>query len=104
MKTDVLYSASLPALKDVRGGMNIQTTQTFSCSTFQGDHSSGVIKGTFVCAGAQQNPGTAGTSPTGTGVSSSTATKKAAAGRFEVNTPVVMGSAVIVGGLLQLSL
>jgi len=101
----VFTNASLPALKDVRGGFNLQTTQQFDCSNFASDHSSSIIKGTYVCSGAQANPGTLGSKPTGTAAGSSpSATKKAAAGHFEVNVPLVMGIASVAGGLLHLSL
>lgn len=97
---------NLPALSDVRGGFNMQTSATFSCSAFDDAHSNGVIKGTYVCAGKQAKPGTAGSSPTSTGSSaSSTSSGKGAAGRgFEVNVPAMVGIVSVVAGLLHLTL
>lgn len=68
----------------------------FSCSNFDKAHDSQVIKGTYVCAKGQSNPGTAGSSPSPSG------TAKSAAGRFEVSQPMVMGGSVVLAGLLAL--
>lgn len=93
-------SVSLPALSDVRGGFNMQSSSPdFSCSSFDSAHSNQVIKGTYVCAPGQSNPGTAGSKPTSTGSSS---TKSGAAGHFEVNQPMVMGGSSVVAALLAL--
>lgn len=94
---------SLPALTDVRGGFNMQTSGTLDCSKFKDDQSQGVIKGTFVCQGNQEKPGTAGSTPTSTS-SGSSASHTGAAGRFEVNIPAMVGIASVVAGLLHLTL
>ncbi|KAI9855539.1 MAG: hypothetical protein M1824_006041 [Vezdaea acicularis] len=49
----------LPALTEVYGGFNLQSSGNFSCSAFDKDHSNGVIRGTYTCKGDLQNPGTA---------------------------------------------
>jgi len=84
----------------------MQTSATFSCTPFDDAHSNGVIKGKYVCAGKQENPGTAGSTPTSTGSSSSsTSSGKGAAGRgFEVNVPAMVGIVSVVAGLLHLTL
>jgi len=69
----------------------------FSCSGFDNAHNNQVIKGTYVCAKGQSNPGTAGSSPQPSGSST-----KSAAGRFEVSQPMVMGGSFVVAGLLAL--
>jgi len=104
-------SVALPALADVRGGFNMQSSAPLDCSPFQKDKSNSVIKGTFQCAGTQKKPGGKGTKATGTGVvtaggSSATSTgsaKKSAAGRFDVNVAAVLGLSSVVAALLHLS-
>jgi hypothetical protein len=61
----------MPALKDCRGGFNIQSTSSsLDCSAFNKEHGpSSVIKGTYKCSGNITNPGnigTAGTAGSGT--------------------------------------
>jgi len=72
----------------------------FSCSGFDNAHQSQVIKGTYVCAKGQSNPGTAGSTPT----SGNSPSKTGAAGHFEVNQPVVVGGSSLIVGLLSLFL
>jgi len=95
---------SLPALTDVRGGFNMQSSGSLDCSAFNTDHSSGVIKGTYVCSGQVVQPGTAGSTPTTTSGSGSQPTKKGAAGRFEANIPAMVGVVSVIAGLLHLTL
>ncbi|KAF2086140.1 GPI-anchored cell wall organization protein Ecm33 [Saccharata proteae CBS 121410] len=81
---------SMPNLTDVRGGFNIQSSEDIddTCSEFSDMHGSGkVIKGEYQCAGSQNNPGGADTTPTGTS-SGSSSTKTGAAGRMEVSAGV----------------
>ena len=96
-------SVSLPAIADVRGGFNLQTSATFDCSAFQTDSSNGVIKGTYVCAGKQANPGTAG-SPTSTSSSASPTKSGDANSQRNVNAMVVVGFSAVVAGMLHWSL
>jgi len=73
-----------PALKDVRGGFNLQTTAQFDCTNFD-KLDGGVVKGKFVCSGAVTNPGTEGTDPEtdgGGGSNGGGSGKKNAAGRL----------------------
>lgn len=73
--------ASFPALKDVRGGLNLQTTEEFNCDSFD-KLKGGAVKGTYLCQGAVVNPGTEGTTPTTTGGGSGSTGKPNAAGRL----------------------
>ena len=57
--TNIDDSVELPALTEVYGGFNLQSSGNFSCSAFDKDHSNGVIRGTYTCKGDLQNPGTA---------------------------------------------
>ncbi|KAI9796901.1 MAG: hypothetical protein M1835_002742 [Candelina submexicana] len=93
---------SLPALNDVRGGFNMQSSGdiTNACSAFKKNQDNSVIKGTYVCSGKQAKPGTAGTTPTSSGGGSS---PTGAAGHFAVNVPIVMGLSSILAGLFSFS-
>ena len=94
-------SVTLPALSDVEGAFNLQSTQNIDsdCSTFQSI--SGVnapIKGKFTCAGSQSNPGGAGTTPTqGTGASST-----GAASALEVSSGAVFGLTGVLAAMMGL--
>jgi hypothetical protein len=81
----------------------MQSSGSLDCTAFDNDHSSGVIKGTYVCSGQVVKPGTAGSTPTTTG-SGSQSTKKGAAGRFEANVPAMVGVVSVIAGLLHLTL
>ncbi|GAM82836.1 hypothetical protein ANO11243_008220 [Dothideomycetidae sp. 11243] len=72
-------NVTLPALKNVQGACNLQSTADISstCTTFNNLHSSGTIQGKVTCAGKESNPGGLGSSPS----SSSTSTQKGEAGR-----------------------
>ncbi|KZF25673.1 hypothetical protein L228DRAFT_236746 [Xylona heveae TC161] len=100
-------SVALPALNDVRGGFNMQSSGQLDCSQFDKDHSNQVIKGTYTCKGLQAHPQTKGSgsssggSSTSSGTSPSSTGKKSAAGRFEVNVAAVMGLSMIAGLLLS---
>lgn len=84
-------NVSLPALKDVKGGFNMQSTSTLDCSTFDSDHTSKIIKGTYVCEGTLAKAGTAGSTPTSTssGSSSSSSSKSGAVSQAEMNMAAV---------------
>lgn len=89
-------SVTLPALTDVAGGFNMQTSGQFDCSPFQNYKTNQVIKGTFTCAGSESKPGTAGTTPSST--STSTA-KKGAAGQLQVNVLTMVGVPALMCGI-----
>ncbi|GAB7342070.1 hypothetical protein MBLNU457_g0352t1 [Dothideomycetes sp. NU457] len=82
-------NVSLPALTDVKGAFNLQSSADISniCSNFRSlSGQNNVIKGTFTCAGEQSHPGGAGTKPSGTATgsgSSSSSTGKSAAVNYK---------------------
>lgn len=52
----------MPALNDVRGGFNMQTTSTeFSCNPFDDAQNKEVIKGVYSCRSGEKDPGRLGT-------------------------------------------
>ncbi|KAK6358835.1 hypothetical protein TWF696_000015 [Orbilia brochopaga] len=84
--------AEFPAVKDIRGGFNLQTTAEFDCDGLSSLKST--VKGKYVCSGAVTNPGTEGTTPTTGNGGSGSSGKKNSAGRFTVSkslaaTPVL---------------
>ena len=99
--TDFL-SVSLPALADVKGAFNMQSSGTLDCSAF--DKLSGnnnVIKGKYQCAGSQKNPGGANTTPTSSG-SSSSKTNAATAPVYVVSTANLIGFTGVIAAMLGL--
>lgn len=98
-----ILRVDLPALKEVKGGFNMQSTGNFSCSSF--DNIKSTVKGSFTCKSATANPttsdGSSGTTGSSTSSSaSSTATKKSAASVVDVNLSVIAITAVF-GAMLQ---
>ena len=97
------HRVDLPNLSQVRGAFNLQTSAEFDCKPFDdAKKKKGIIKGKYVCAGAQIKPGGAGTKPSGTKSSSASGTN--AADALNVNMPALVGSTSFVAGLLQLLL
>lgn len=99
----ILLSLTLPALKDVRGGFNMQTTSsTFNCAPFQGEAGmNNVIKGVFNCQVGKSNPDP-NSSGTATGSSgSSSSTSKSSASNFDPTTPLT-GLGALVAALLMI--
>ena len=94
------HRASLPALKDVRGGANLQTSSsTFDCSPFQQDKTNSVIKGLFTCAISQTNPNT---NPNGaTSGSGASSTGKSSAASFDPSAPL-SGLGALLAALLMI--
>lgn len=91
----------LPALTNVKGGFNVQSTAQIDCSGFQSEAGSGkVIQGTFICK-TTADATTLGSSTTSGSSSTATSTKGAAVS-YGVNEGL-MGLSVI-GGLLQMLL
>jgi len=94
--------ASLPGLKDVRGGLNIQTTSsTFDCTPFNNDKSDSVIKGVFNCEIGKANPNTNPTATAGGSSSSSSSTSKSSANSFDPSTPLT-GLGALLAALLMI--
>jgi len=94
----------LPDLSNVKGGFNMQSTNQIDCSSYQSQHSSGVIQGTFTCktTADAQSSGTSSSGGSSTSSSGSSTTSKAAAVSYGVSDGLVGLS--VVGGLLQMLL
>jgi hypothetical protein len=90
---------ALPAIGDVRGGSNVQTTSTESsiCDDFNKAHDENIIKGTNTCITGKANPET---NPDSTGGGSSSSTSNAAdPSLFDPTTPLT-GVWAIIAALL----
>jgi len=100
-------SAVLPALGDCKGTFNMQSSGNISCTPFDTDHTTKVIKGAYFCAGSSNDvqssgtPTSGGSSGTGSG-SSPTGTGKGAAGSFAANMFTVTGLVTLAGAMLLL--
>jgi len=98
--TDVAF----PALSDVMGGFNMQSSGNFSCDTFQTDKNNGIIHGVYTCKPTEPDVQSGNSSSTGTSTSSSstaTASKGAAADSLKAsNGAIVAGLALLAGSLL----
>jgi hypothetical protein len=88
---------SLPALENVQGAMNIQSTAVITCSDFT-KLSGNVVQGADTCKSATDDPTSIGGSSTSSGGSSSTTSKGAAAGSYTLTAPAIGLS--VIGGLL----
>ncbi|KAL8930282.1 MAG: hypothetical protein Q9208_000899 [Pyrenodesmia sp. 3 TL-2023] len=90
----------LPALTQVQGAFNMQTSGKFDCSAFDELDQNKVIRGEYTCRGSQTQPGTAGSKGSGTS-SGSSASGTSSAGQFQANLPAVIGGTSVMAGLLQ---
>ncbi|KFZ17399.1 hypothetical protein V501_01741 [Pseudogymnoascus sp. VKM F-4519 (FW-2642)] len=96
--------AAFPALADVQGTFNAQTSAKFSCNDFNKLHDAQVVKGDVFCQAQSDNVqdkpsgSTSGQTDSGSGSSDTT---KDAAGSLKVSSVFVVGMAVL-GGLLAL--
>jgi len=94
---------SLPALTNVKGGFNIQSTAQIDCTGFQAEAGSGkVIQGTFICKTTADATTLGSSSSTASGSSASSTSSKGAAVSYGVNEAVAGLS--VIGGLLQMLL
>lgn len=97
-------SVALPAIHDIRGAFNLQSSGDISsnCTKFKGESgSSNVIKGKFTCAGKQSSPGGAGTTPTGTNGAGASPTKSASAAIIVgVQSSMAMGALGVFAAIL----
>ncbi|OJJ44755.1 hypothetical protein ASPZODRAFT_27392 [Penicilliopsis zonata CBS 506.65] len=103
-------TVSLPSLKEVKGGFNVQSTGNFTCSAFKSLRAAGAIKGTYTCKANAADPTTSdGSSGTGsssntTSTSSASATSSGAAVANLVANVPAMGAAAVFGALMQFAL
>jgi hypothetical protein len=97
-------NASLPAINDVRGGVNVQSSSdTFQCP-FPQIQNNGVVKGKgFVCTGKVSNPssGVNGTNQTANGGSQSGSTTTSAAEKLASSSISFAAMGVLVAFALQ---
>jgi len=100
-------TAVLPALTDVKGTFNAQSSGNFSCTPFEADYNNQVIKGTYTCNAKSNNVQASGTgsgTATATGSAASATSTKGAAAIAKVNYPAMVGLSALVGGIVHLSL
>ena len=91
----MISSVTLPALKDCRGGFNLQSSGSVDCGPFEKEKGpSSVIKGTFKCANKVSNPGNAANNPSSSG-------KKGAA-TLTVIPSWLLAAAGLVAGLMSM--
>ncbi|KAL3481585.1 GPI-anchored cell wall organization protein-domain-containing protein [Aspergillus californicus] len=97
--------ATLPSLKNVRGGFNMQSTGNFSCDTFN-SWKDNTIHGTYKCESDSNNPttsdGSSGSSTTSSADDSDSTGE--GAGVLNVVSLPVLGAAGIFGLLAQYAL
>ncbi|KAL4964806.1 GPI-anchored protein Ecm33 [Aspergillus stella-maris] len=93
--------ASLPSLKNVRGGFNMQSTGNFSCETFN-DWKDNTIHGKYSCKASTNDPTTAdGTSGSSTTTSGDDASPTDDAAVLTAANVPAMGLAAVFGLLVQ---
>jgi len=88
----------LPALKEVRGGFNLQSSGNLDCDSFSKLRGN-VIQGTYTCRSGVSDPQSAG--GTATSTDGSKPTKKA--GAAALNPPTIMTLIALLGGILHFS-
>ncbi|KAL1296870.1 hypothetical protein AAFC00_004487 [Neodothiora populina] len=101
-------NVTFPALTDVRGAFNLQSSGVLDCKPFDAlKKQNGVIKGKYTCAGQQEKPSGQGSTPTGTSSSASatssgsSSSSGAAAGMYiPVAATGFMGVVAAIFGLL----
>jgi hypothetical protein len=92
----------MPALTNVKGAFNLQSTAQFSCAAFANEHgNSKTIQGQYTCV-TTTNPSTLSGTTTGTGSSASSTSSKGAAVSYGINEAVAGLS--VLGGLLHMLL
>lgn len=99
-------SVTLPALQNVAGAFNLQSTGDISsaCNTFKPlSGPNNVIKGAYTCSGGESHPGGTGTLPGGTnsgsGSSSSASASSAAHPMFIPAATGVLGVVAAIFGM-----
>ena len=103
-----IISVSLPAIMDIRGAFNLQSSADISssCDTFQPlSGSNNVIKGTYTCSGEESHPGGTGTLSPGTnsgngGSASSSSSASAANNVYISGATGLMGVVAAIFGML----
>ncbi|KAL9001204.1 MAG: hypothetical protein Q9169_000388 [Polycauliona sp. 2 TL-2023] len=91
----------LPALTQVQGAFNLQTSARIDCAAFDELASSKVIRGKYTCLGMRARPGGEGT---GSGSNGAGDGEESSAGRTLTNLPAVVGGSLVFAGILQMIL
>lgn len=78
----------------------MQSSGNISCSDFESDKSSGVIKGTYTCVGASKNVQTGTSTSTGTSSSASATATASGAANANLQVPAAMGFMAFLGAML----
>jgi aspartate 1-decarboxylase len=91
----------LPALSNVKGGFNVQSTASIDCSGFKAEDGS-VIQGTYICMTTADATTLGSTTTTASGGTASATGSKGAAVSYGISEAVAGLS--VVGGLLQMLL
>ena len=76
--------------------MNVQTSANFNCDPINAYGTSQVVKGAITCAGQQSTPGSAGSTPTGSGTSTSSS-----AAAVPLRVPAAIGGGSLLAWLLM---
>lgn len=96
--------AALPALEDVRGAFNMQSSEDIEelCAGYEDMAGrNDVIKGEFTCEGNQERPGGADSTPTSSGDGSSS-TDESLASHFGMSSASLLGISGVVAAVLGL--
>ncbi|KAL8857329.1 MAG: hypothetical protein Q9178_006095 [Gyalolechia marmorata] len=91
----------LPALTQVQGAFNLQTSARIDCSAFDDLSSRKVIRGKYTCLGSRARPGRDGT---GSGSDGGSEEESGAAGQIQAHFPALLGGTSLLAGLLQIIL
>lgn len=94
-------NVSLPALTEVKGGFNAESTGNFSCSAFDSLRSNSVIQGTYNCTQTSDPTTLSGSSGSSSSSSSSSSSTSSGAAVANIAVPS-MGVTALVGALLSL--
>ncbi len=84
-----LFRVDLPALSQVKGAFNVQTSGEFNCSQFDKFNADKTVKGKYVCTSKATNPGTPGSDPSATSTGGKS-TKTGAAVHLRANMPIIV--------------
>ncbi len=99
----VLFTPQVPALNNVKGGFNVQSTVQIDCSGFKSESGCGkFIQGTFICETTANATTLGSATSSGSGSAATATSSKGAAASYGMNEAVAGLS--VIGGLLQMLL
>ncbi|KAL9042218.1 MAG: hypothetical protein Q9180_000761 [Flavoplaca navasiana] len=91
----------LPALTQVQGAFNLQSSARIDCTAFDELSSTNVIRGKYTCLGLRARPGGEGT---GSGSNGDGEGEESSASQIFANLPAVVGGTLGLAGFLQMIL